>query len=492
MNVRTLVDRWPTALRLVVGLTAAALLATLVSANVLARPTQKTFSLSPAPPTVIGAGAVSFTISNDPTSQQSLGSLEVQLATAGFSYVNGATASITDDYATATASFLDSTTTPSTSYPTLLVQNLNLPSGGSAAITISSSGISGCGSLQWNFMAQQANQWNGSTSANIVNLNGSQPTSTVLTSCHLSFTSAKGQAAQPSNAGAGQTITTSAFNPSGPPVAVQVQDQNNHPVTGVSVSITLTPNIQYQPADVSGVTLTGGSAATSSSTGTATFPALSINNVGRYTITAAASGISPVTSSSIIIWADASSCAGGTCSTTTTAANQSFSVSTSSSTSGGIGATANLVSFDCSSDAYGGVPPINGTSTVSWDAEGLSSTTKKVEIFIADSLLTASGVNPVQAAQYMVCFSAPYQFPVAWTPASVTNGANGLASRNQTISEDLGGTWYTGVLPDCQNTPAGAATTNAPCVSSRLPGTVNNVAGLIVTISATAGDPMGR
>ncbi len=91
----------------------------------------------------------------------------------------------------------------------------------------------------------------------------------------------------------------------------------------------------------------------------------------------------------------------------------------------------------------------------------------------------------------MVCMSAPYQFPVAWTPASLTNGANGLAQPDSVVSRDHGtATWYRGLLPDCQD--VGGYSASAPCIASRVHGTLNGVSGLTVTVDAVAGDPFGR
>lgn len=521
MSLRTSFGRRPTVLRLAAGLAVAGLLVTLVSANVLAAPTQKQFSVWGAgstPPTVenrfptsIGPGAVTFVVYNDPTSQQQLGSLEVQLtpgtgSTSVFTYGTSPQASINDSYATATYSFLDATTTPSTQYPTLLVQNLNLPSGGYASITIGN-GLSGCGSLQWNFMAQQANQWNGSKSANIVNA-VSQPTSTVLTACHLAFVK------QPTDAGATQTITNSPLNPGGTPVTVQLQDANNSAVTGVSLAVSLAANTVLLDESTSGATLNGsGPATTSSSTGNATFaPSISpslntgyTSGGGTFTLTASATGVASVTSNQFRIWGNATTCSGTSCNESLSSGNgELFNVTSNLGSGNYLGGSVNIVNFDCSSGQYGGVPALPGTYVATWTAVGSTiSGTKTTKIIIPDQILQDAinaslypdsyQTNYLLETHYMVCMSAPHEFQVAWTPnLTGQTGQNPQAAEDPQMasimdtSTDANGNptpmWYRGLVPDCQDV------STLPCVQSRKYAS----GGLTITVLSAASDPMGR
>ena len=496
MKLRTTLQRVSTQRRLAAGISAAILLATLVSANAVAK-SYKPFELTVSPNSIGTGSVVQIWVQDDPNSQQNLGSLEVALPS-GYSWVQSPSPTFLPTGPSAV--FLDSTTTPSTPTPTLLVQNLNLAPGQSNTITVS--GVNGCGASAWTITAQQANQWNSTNSANDLTLASPVPAPTVLTACHLAFV------AQPADAGATQTITSKPLNPTGTPlVTVQLQDANNNAVTGVQVAVTLAidPTTEQLDASTASVTLNGpGPVTTSSSTGNATFspsitPTLNTGYTsggGTFRFTASASNVASTNSSQFRVWGNATPCGSTTCTESLSApGGETFNVTTPGNTATGLGGSVNIASFDCSSTAsgsnYGGVPGLPGTYVATWTATGAtgSTATKQTAITIPQSILTAdvttsdatvNQTNALLETHYMVCMSAPHPFTVAWTPFGPSDQQ---AQPDPAMSSLMGGTWYRGLLPDCQD-----VSNATPCVQSRAHGT----SGLTVTVLSAVTDPMGR
>lgn len=488
MSLRTSISRRPVVWRLVAGLAAAALLVTLVSVSALAD-AYKPFSVGV--PTSISAGATSgvqVTVTNL-NSPQSLGSVEIGLPT-GFSFLHSGTnyGSVTTDPDSSTTSLsFDSST------GFVIVQNLNLQTNDSAVISLYGIQAPGCTPLNWNITAQQANQWSSGNNANYMTLTNGPLVSAGETGCHLVFT------AQPADAGATQNLTATALTPLIPPatpVAVQVQDSSGNVVPAIT-NVALSLNAIY-PNPNSGAALSG-TTTVAASGGTATFNSFSINTSGRYSLSASASNtnIASATSSAFRIWDGAAACGSSGCSVPLSSGGEQVTVSSTSS-SGAIGASLDIVTFDCSSTSpynYGGIGAITGTHTTTWTSFDLNAT-KVTKLFIPYSILQ-NATDPLLEVHYMVCMSAPYQFPVAWTPSGPSSQ---LAQPDPTVSQAMTGSstgWYRGLLPDCQDLVARGYSqvpgNHAPCVSSRVFGTNSSgVSGLTVTILAAAGDPMGR
>jgi hypothetical protein len=484
--------------RLAAGGSVAVLLATLLSANVLAA-SNKPFSVSGTPLTInAGDNPGIQIVVKDLTKTQQLGSLEIALSS-GFTFSGTPVATVTSQ---------DPNASPSVGLvnPSMLqAQGLNLQPGESATITITDVVAPGCTPLQWTFTAQQANQWTSGNGANYLTLNTAQPTSAGQ-SCALSF--AVSPAVQPADAGANQTITNTPLTPSGTgvvPVTVQVINANTQVAIPVVTNVTLSLNtVRLDDAGgtaaLTGSALCAGSTATpcvtTDATGKATFDA-SVNVGGTFTLTATSSNsaIAPATSTSFRIWGGAAACDTSGCAALNVGASNGESLNVTGYTQGAVGASfdifnADTKQFDCSASQYGGVAAIPNTQAVTWTTYNpAASGSKTTEIFIPDTLLTQSNVDPLLAVHYMVCMSAPYQFPVAWTPASLTNGAGGLAQSDSLVSGIMGGTWYRGLLPDCQDV---GGDTLGPCIASRVHGSLNGVSGLTVTVDAVAGDPFGR
>ena len=477
MTGRVRFGRRSAPVRLVAVTTAAALLATLLSVNVLAN-SNKPYTVSGTPHTIFAGSNTSISITvTDTTKTQQLGSLEIDLSASGFTFE-----SVAGSYATVTSTDSNSSPTVGLVNPSMLqVQGLNLQPDESATIKIANLKAPGCTPLQWTFTAQQANQWSSGNGANYLTLAGSQPVS-AADPCHLAFS------VQPADAGASQTITNTPLTPSGAgvqAVTVQVLDSNNQPAafaTGVKLALN---TVHLDAAGGSPALANGGPTGTDSATGAATFQP-SVNVGGAFTLTATAPSnpaITPATSGQFRIWGTAATCDTDACDLQLASTNGQTLNQTSDSTTGAIGASFNIVAFDCLAAKYGGVGAISGTNSVTWTTyNAASSGSKETGLFIPDALLSNAGILGVH---YMVCFSAPYQFPVAWTPASLTTGFD-TAQPDSRVSDVMGGTWYTGLLPDCQD--VGGYADHAPCVYSR----IHANGGLTVTVQSSAGDPFLR
>jgi hypothetical protein len=302
------------------------------------------------------------------------------------------------------------------------------------------------------------------------------PTTTVALGCHVVFT------LQPADAGAGQNITSVPLTISGANVTVEVHDGGDKLVTlATTINLTLNP----VAPDVLNATLTGGSA--NATAGVASFTAIQVNNPGRYTVTAAATtpGITGAMSNVggspawFRIWGAVSPCS-GSCGAGVSSGSENFNVGAQSGT-GAIGASVGVLpfTFDCSDPLFGGVKGIDGTDTVTWTSYNL--TTGKTITFVIPNTVLAAASDPLLAIHYMVCVSAPYAFKTAWTPTGTPT-----ASPDSQVSAVMGGAWFRGLLPDCQD--VGGAISGNPCVMSR----VNDGTKLTVTVAAGPGDPHGR
>ena len=465
--------------RVAAGGSVAVLLATLLSANVLAA-SNKPFSVTGTPGTIKAGDNLGITLTvTDKTKTQQLGSLEIGLSS-GFTFSGTPVATVVSQDPNASISF-------GLVNPALLqVQGLNLQPGEWATVTITDVVAPGCTPLKWTFTAQQANQWTSGNGANYLTLNTAQPTSAGQT-CALSFSVAP--AVEPADAGANQTITNTPLTPSGTPVTVQVIDANTRLPIPVVTDVTLSLNTVRPDASGGTPAITGAGPVPTDATGKATFSA-SVNVGGTFTLTAtsSSSAIAPDTSTSFRIWG-AAKCSTSGCTPLLLGASNGESLNLSSSSNqGAVGASFNIVSFDCSASIYGGVAGIPGTQTVTWTTYVPSppaTGSKTTQIFIPDSLLGASGFDSLLAVHYMVCMSAPYQFHVAWTPTGPTSGLAQPDSLVGGIMND-GNTWYRGLLPDCQD--VGGFSSDNPCIASR----VHGGGGLTVTVDAVAGDPFGR
>jgi hypothetical protein len=286
----------------------------------------------------------------------------------------------------------------------------------------------------------------------------SSPLSVSVTGqCSLAFTG------QPASTAVNTVITTSAFDPQGGPVTVEVLDGSDQLDTASSaeVSVAIAPN--SGPGTLSGTVMVRASG------GIASFPDLSINQPGGYTFIATSPGIPSGTTATsntfTIIFGSSQPCSSSTCSASASSATTSGTVTASSAAAGDfIAASMGGVSYSCGG-TYKPVSDVFGFAIFS-AAGGPLSIPLTVTLNIDKSLVQSSG-HP-GASSWQICYASTSKF------ASLPNTSG---------SATIGGVTYnTGLLPDCSGTQG------APCVQHRNKGNAGNV---IVTFLAS-GDPFGH
>lgn len=171
------------------------------------------------------------------------------------------------------------------------LRTLSLAPGASRTVTMqvdTSATACSAGTFTWTVLAKQANDFNGPPGNNLdLDAANSALTTTVSGDCGLRFFT------QPSNANPGQTITGTAFDPSGPPVAVEVVDGAGNRVTGATPTITM--SLDGGPGSLSGTKVVQAVG------GLATFGDLSIGTAGTYRLIASSPGFASITSGSFSI-----------------------------------------------------------------------------------------------------------------------------------------------------------------------------------------------
>jgi hypothetical protein len=171
------------------------------------------------------------------------------------------------------------------------LRNLSLAPGASRSVTLqvdTSAAACSAGSFAWTVLAKQANDFNGPPGNNLdLDTQNSALTTTVTGGCGLRFFT------PPADANPGQTITGTAFNPSGPPVAVEVVDGAGNRVTTATPTVTMA--LDGGPGSLSGTKIV------QAANGLASFGDLSINTAGTYRLVASAPGFGSITSGSFSI-----------------------------------------------------------------------------------------------------------------------------------------------------------------------------------------------
>jgi hypothetical protein len=386
--------------------------------------------------TVAGVSqAFSVTVTNEATTQR-LGSVQVT-APPGF-VVTGASGG-TASYTSGSALFL----------------NLGLSNGQSATLIVDATAPCSGGTSPWGIEAKQSNQFNGSGNDFVIDP-ASSLAATVSGSCSLAFLN------QPNGTAVNAPITTQ-VGPDGSPVSVEVLDGAGHLLTTSTAAVTVAIGSNPGSGTLSGSTTVDASA------GMASFPGLSINQTGTgYTLVATSPGMSLATSSDFNIWNVLQSCAGGPCSGSSSTKTTSGTVTTSSATSGQfLGVALGGVSFSCGS-SYQPVSDPLSFDVLSQSGAADSSALFAVSLQVSKQVVQSSG-HP-GASTWQICFGSNVPFPVLPGTISGTTTIGGV-------------TYYTGLLPDCNNTQ-----TNAPCVQAR---TKDNAGNEIVTFLAS-GDAFGR
>jgi hypothetical protein len=277
--------------------------------------------------------------------------------------------------------------------------------------------------------------------------------------CSLAFTTD----GQPAGTTVNTKITSSFDSPDAGPVKVEVLDASGQLVTNAkaAVNVAITPTVNPGPGKLSGTTTVN------TSGGVASFSNLSINQprIG-YTLTATSRGMRPATSGHFTIWSSIQQCSTTPCSTSASSATTSGTVTTFSADSTqflGVGIGGG--SYDCAGTPYQPVSDPFSFDVVN-DSGGMQGGQFTVTLRIDKSLVQSSG-HP-GASTWQICYASMLSF----TPRSGDPG-------NATIG---GVHFFTGLLPDCSNTP------DSPCVQAR---NKDNAGDVIVTFLAS-GDPFGK
>jgi hypothetical protein len=248
-------------------------------------------------------------------------------------------------------------------------------------------------------------------------------TTTLDGACKLAF------GTQPHSVVINQPITGTDYDPTGPPVTVQVLDSGNNVVSGstATVSVALAAN--------PGAATLGGTTVTSASGGVATFSNLTVDQpAAGYALGASSGTLTPATSSTYTAVTTSTACTANTPCTANAgnAAGNSQIVAAP-------GAPGTLVE---SVNANNGTP-LNCTGYTSADPNTYAFFTTtdrgKVGTITIDTPLTPLGSQTI--SQYLaaqdICFGAPFDFTVK---------GGGLAAPG-TLPDGSAG--FIGLLPDC-------------------------------------------
>jgi hypothetical protein len=421
-------------------LLAAALAATLVLAAVPmahAHGGTRAFSLVVAPDPVPAGAQTTFTATlRNLSTHDKLGSAEIAIPNA----LTGVSVADPPGYATATLSG-----------GVVKVRDAKLAPGASLAIAITARTPCSGGPLAWSASAKTETQGSPLT----LDTAKSHLTTTVTGACALRFVAGH----SPVDARVGQTITASAYDPTGPVVQVEVVDGGGSRVTSSTVSITVALGPHIGSGTLSGTTTVAAGG------GVASFANLSINAPGTYSLTATSPGLTSATSGSFHIDQVAVRCLEDvTCTATIANGQTTFDVTAPANAAADAGflALSNNAgpTFDC--DNYKELTA-SPTTIVGPDR------TKTVTATIDRHALSAQhrSVSSVQ-----MCFGAPYPF----TPRP------GATLRSLDTNGDDAPDFYFALLPDCGT---------APCVAKRKQ---NDDCDAIIVVKAPGGplDPAYR
>jgi hypothetical protein len=390
--------------------------------------------------------AFAFTVTNEATTQ-TLGSVQVT-APAGFVVTNASALVGNASYTANSALFL----------------NLGLAPTQSATLTVQATAPCSAGTSGWSIEAKQSNQFNGPNNGFVLDPNSLLGATVSGSSCSLAFQS------EPAAGVAGSAITSLVGQPAATnPVSVEVLNAQNQVVTSSNAVITLA--IGANPNAPTPVVLSG-TTQVQANQGVANFSNLVISQTGwPYTLVATSPGIQSANSSDFGIYSvDPTSCNGGPCSGSSQTKTTTGSVTTSTATSGQfLGVGLGGPTFECNGSYQPLSDPLDFDVLSASGAPVPGGELYTVTLEVSKQVVQSSG-HP-GASSWQVCFGStvPPQFP---------------ALPGTALTQVIGGvTYYTGLLPDCNNTQS-----NPPCVLSR---TKDNAGNVIVTFLAT-GDALGR
>jgi hypothetical protein len=237
-----------------------------------------------------GTAHLSLTLTNELSSNQTLGSANINAPTGGQLPI------VTSSVGQPSQGSLGSVTSSQ-----IQLRSLNLTPGGSVTVTFDvTTPCSGSG-FKWTVPAKQSNNFQGAGNDFQLIVSTGLTTDIAASSCHLEFVR------QPASAKINTLITDTAYNPDVTTganyVAVKAVSGDGQTITSASGSVTLTP---------SGGSFTGASASFASGTGVATFSSFTGTSVATaVTVVASATGFaSSDPSGPFNITLDGTSCVG--------------------------------------------------------------------------------------------------------------------------------------------------------------------------------------
>ncbi|HET8953049.1 MAG TPA: carboxypeptidase-like regulatory domain-containing protein, partial [Solirubrobacteraceae bacterium] len=335
------------------------------------------------------------------------------------------------------------------------LRDLSLPPGAALDVAVTVDVGCGAGAYPWSVQAKQANRFNGSPGNDFVLVSAPGDLVTTVTgACALRF------AAQPQDARVGERLSTVDFDPSGPPISVELIDGTGRRVTSSSPAISLTL------ASLTGFGTLSGTSAVTGAAGLATFGDLSVGAPGTYRLQASSPGAQPSTSAIFTIQQVAVQCFEDVdCfGSLDSAASQ---VDAAAFAQPGTDAGFLQLSFNT-----GFRPDCAGYEEYSsdWAVVLGPDRQKRVTYTIDKRVMNASPNNGASFLQ--MCFAAPFTFATR----------AGAPPAEADVDGDGHTDWYYATLPDCGT---------APCVASRRKDRAGN--GVIeVRAPAGAEDPAYR
>jgi hypothetical protein len=335
------------------------------------------------------------------------------------------------------------------------LRDLSLAPGAAIQVAVTIDAACAAGEYPWSVLAKQANRFNGNPGNDFVVVSSPEDlTTTVTGGCALRF------AAQPQDARVGERVSATDFDPTGPPVAVEVVDGAGDRLTSSA------PTISLELATAGGLGTLLGDTSVTAAAGFAAFDDLSVDAPGTYSVRASAPGLQPVVSALFTIQQVAIECVEDVdCSGSLSTPRSNVDASAFA----GPGTDAGFLQLSFNA---GFRPDCTGYEELSADwALVLGPDRQKRVVYTIDKrVMNASPNNGVSALQ--MCFAAPFTF------ATRTGGAPQEAD----VDGDGAIDWYYATLPDC-GTP--------PCVASRHKDRAGN--GVIeVRAPAGAEDPAYR
>jgi hypothetical protein len=335
------------------------------------------------------------------------------------------------------------------------LRDLSLAPG--AALQVAVTVDVGCagGAYAWSVLAKQANRFNGSPGNDFTLVSAPDALATTVSgSCALRF------AAQPQDARVGERLSAADFDPTGPPVSVEVVDGAGNRVTSAAPTITLAL------ATTNGLGVLLGNTSETAAAGVAAFGDLRVDAPGVYSLRATAAGVQPAASALFAIQQVSVKCVEDVdCSGTLSTSDSQVDASAFAN----LGTDAGFLQMSFNT---GFRPDCPGYQEVSADwAIVLGPDREKRVVYSIDKrVMNATPNNGASSLQ--MCFAAPFTFATrdGGPPAEADVDGNGSTD------------WYYATLPDC-----GAP----PCVASRNKDRAGNG---VIAVRAPAGsvDPAYR